>query len=993
VTLHRAEAAVSTAPSTGPLGLLEREGELHGIDAAIGAAGAGRGGFVVAEGPPGVGKTALLVAARERATATGMRVAHARGRVLEREYSFGVARSLLEPLLRRVSSSERDELLDGAAAGAGPVVGFRGLPELHRNDTAVDVAFQALHGLFWLTANIAATAPLMLAIDDLQCCDAESLRWLAYLVQRIEGLPILVVAGVHSEDSDAHSDLVAEATADAHVLRPAPLSAKAVASLARDVLAGEPDEEFCVACHAATGGNPLLVRALLAAAGEQGVVPSADQSVRVCEIGSQAVMRLVRLRLARLAPEVRALAEACAILGDGAAIDHAAALAGVGQQAAADGAATLGQAGLLRADAALSFSHPVERTAVYDAIAPLQREAAHAHAARMLADDHASAQRIAVHLLHAPSQHEPFAIAMLRDAARTALGHGAADTAVAYLRRACCEPLPPSVRADVLVELGLAEMLAEPSAAAEHLTEAVALLEDDECRARAGLHLARALSVVGRAKEAVCAFEHAMALLPERSDLRRRLQAELLGVAMLRPELHVIAERQLERMESVPVQDEVGGRMLLVMSAHHDARRGHDRDGCADRAERALFDDTLFDEQDSSAFAYACRVLVSADRFDTAAAAHERAIERARERGSISSFAVGLSLRAGMALHRGALTDAENDARASIDAARAGGAKVLGFSLAYLALALLEQGRLTASTAVFQHSAQEYDRFGRCPFVLLVSGRLQHLHGDSAGALATTIKAAHSYTANGDHNPAIAPWRGELALTQLHLGEREAARNLTAEEVRLARGWGAPRTLGRALRAAGLVEGGEHGLTLLREAHAALEHSPARLERAKTLVELGAAIRRRGQRSEARELLRAGLDLADACGALPLAERARRELRTAGARPRRTSLTGPDALTPSEHHIATMAADGKTNRQIAQELFVTPKTVEAHLSSIYRKLAIHTRTHLPRALDRPADTPQVPIARSQGAQPRDEAAHASQASVLPFRPPLTPLGR
>jgi DNA-binding CsgD family transcriptional regulator len=918
------------------------------------------GGLVVVEGPPGVGKTALLAATRERAAAVGMRVLHARGRELEREFSFGVARQLFEPLLRRVSAGERDELLDGAALPAGPLVGVCGLRALQRPDTAVDVVFQALHGLFWLTANIAATMPLLLVVDDLQCCDAGSLRWLAYLVQRLEGLPLLVIASVHSEDPGAHVELVAEAAAGADVLRPAPLSAKAVASLVRDVLACEPDEAFCVACHAATGGNPLLVRELLAALAEDGVVPDADQSVRVCEIGSQAVMRLVRLRLGRLSPQARALAEVCAILGDDAAIGHAAALAGIDHDAAVAAVELLGQAGLLRRDARLSFSHPLERTAIYDAIAPLRRQAAHAHAARMLADEHASAQKIAAHLLHAPSQHEPFAIAILRDAASTALGHGAAETAVAYLRRALCEMLGPAARADVLVELGLAETLIDPLAAAEHLREAIALLDDDERCAHAGLHLARTLSATGRAKEAVCAIEHAMALLPGRSDLRSRLQAELLGLAMLRPELYPIAERQLEGIEPASIHNGVGGRMLLVMTAHHDARRTRDREACAGRAERALLDDMLLDEHDSTAFAYACRVLAYADRFDSAAAAHERAIERARERGSISAFAVGLSLRAGLALHRGALTDAETDARASLDAARAGGVKALGFSLAYLALALAEQGQLTASAAVFQHNAQVYDRFERCPFVLLVRGRVQRLHGDSAGALTTTLKAADSYSANGDHNPAIAPWRTELALTQLNLGDRDAARKLTTEELRLARVWGAPRTLGRALRAAGLAEGGAHGLTLLREAHTVLERSAARLERAYTLVELGAAIRRSGQRSEARDILRVGLDVADACGALPLAERARRELRAAGARPRRASLTGVHALTPSEHHIATMAADGKTNRQIAQALFVTPKTVEVHLSSVYRKLDIHTRTHLPRALQQSVDNAHAP---------------------------------
>jgi DNA-binding CsgD family transcriptional regulator len=177
-----------------------------------------------------------------------------------------------------------------------------------------------------------------------------------------------------------------------------------------------------------------------------------------------------------------------------------------------------------------------------------------------------------------------------------------------------------------------------------------------------------------------------------------------------------------------------------------------------------------------------------------------------------------------------------------------------------------------------------------------------------------------------------------------------SAREHMAEDVRLARSWGAPRTLGRALRVAGLAEGGERGLMLLREASTVLARSPARLERAKTLVELGAAVRRSGRRTEARGLLREGLDLADACGAGPLADQARSDLRAAGARPRRARLTGIQALTPSEQRIAAMVAGGMTNREVAHALFVTGKTVEADLSSVFRKLDLRSRRQLPKAL-------------------------------------------
>jgi DNA-binding CsgD family transcriptional regulator len=188
------------------------------------------------------------------------------------------------------------------------------------------------------------------------------------------------------------------------------------------------------------------------------------------------------------------------------------------------------------------------------------------------------------------------------------------------------------------------------------------------------------------------------------------------------------------------------------------------------------------------------------------------------------------------------------------------------------------------------------------------------------------------------------------ALALLQLGKPDAAWPLASEELELARVWGAPRALGAASRVAGLVEGGQQGLARLEEAVEVLKDSPAKLEHAKARTELGAALRRANRRSEARDQLRQAVELATICGAVPLAARAETELLATGARPRRIALSGVDSLTPSERRVAQMAADGHTNREVAQALFVSPKTVDAHLSSVYRKLGIHSRAELPAAL-------------------------------------------
>jgi DNA-binding CsgD family transcriptional regulator len=201
----------------------------------------------------------------------------------------------------------------------------------------------------------------------------------------------------------------------------------------------------------------------------------------------------------------------------------------------------------------------------------------------------------------------------------------------------------------------------------------------------------------------------------------------------------------------------------------------------------------------------------------------------------------------------------------------------------------------------------------------------------------------------GVKNPVL-PSAAVAAIALARAGDKEAARAAAEEYRQAAENWGTPRVKGIALHAQGVVEGGERGIELLRAAVATLERSPARLEHARALTDLGAALRRANQRAEARDPLREALDWSRRSGALAIARRAHDELEATGEKLRPLLADGVESLTPSERRVAGLAAEGKTNRVIAQELFLTVKTIEAHLSSAYRKLDIASRSELPDAL-------------------------------------------
>jgi ATP/maltotriose-dependent transcriptional regulator MalT len=297
-------------------------------------------------------------------------------------------------------------------------------------------------------------------------------------------------------------------------------------------------------------------------------------------------------------------------------------------------------------------------------------------------------------------------------------------------------------------------------------------------------------------------------------------------------------------------------------------------------------------------------------------------------------------------VHVGDLAGAEVDARTLREITLGYGWPLgLGMALATLGEVLLERAELEQAQVVLgdEPVPESYMYI----WMLRVRGRLRLAQGRPDEAVEELRECGRRADATDHFNPAVLPWRSDLALALAELGLTTEARQLALDELQRARAFGGRRGLGIALRATGRITG---EIAMLHAATAVLDESAAQLERARAHAELGAALRRAGDLEPARERLRVAIDLAHRCGARAIEDDALAELRATGARPRRRLATGAGALTPSERRIAELAASGHQNREIAETLFVTTATVEYHLRNAYRKLEIASRTQLAAAL-------------------------------------------
>ena len=925
------------------VGLLERDEALALVAGLIERAVAGVGGALLLEASAGMGKTALLGEARARAY--GTRVLAGRGSELERDFALGVVRQLLEPSLRSASGSERHRWLQGAAVAETVLRGdvAEGVEE--------GVAFSAL---YWVLAEMAADSPVLLVVDDVHWCDLESLRWIGFVVRRLEGVNLAVLLAARPPDLSPPQRAFTALQEEPRVQRVAlePLTSEAAAVIVRDRF-GAADDAFVVACHQASGGNPFLLRELLSVVGERGLAANSTTAGQVALLASEGLQRAVLARVVALGDDALAVARATALVAE-AAVPLVADLANLGPEDVAAAAQTLQRAELFATGRLLSFRHPLLRTAVLSGLGDVAVAAGHLRAARVLREHGASAEQIAAHLIACDVVGEVWAVGVFEQAARRALARASPRLAARLLERALAEPCDASRQLSLSVEMGGALATAGDARGIDSLLSAAQAVDDPLRRAELAVRLAIPMWSGGRVRELPAVLQDAATRLPtgHAQELfalsATRAQAAAWGSGESVPQAVAAAVALVPATGDDSLTTRLGLALLAVAATHANRPRRE----IARLARRALGD------ADAHASAIAAGVplmpavwmLHLAEDTSGLEDAFSRIEAGQRARGALAiGLSTTLASRAICHVRSGALPDAQADAEVSLQTAPTESlAQLRNISTAVLARVDAERGFPEPALSLIDAQLARDPGCGAEQLILRLE-RAQVLRALRRPRQAADVAQEVGFEAQalGLEGAAMLLWPAVAAEALLELGDAENAAHLAARGVELAERFGAPGPTGCALRVRGLAEG---NLEVLKAAEHSLAGSSMRLEHARSMVELGAALRRVGQRVAAREPLAAGMELAHRCAANALVARAHQELRAAGARPRSVVRSGVDALTASELRTARLAADGLSNREIAQHLFVTQKTIQTQLRAAYRKLDIAGRGDLQAVL-------------------------------------------
>ena len=867
--------------------LIERAGELEVIERAAAGLARGKGSVVVVEAAAGLGKTALLERAAELAANARSLVRVASPDPGERHFAFGVIRTLLEAPVRDAPASERVQLLTGPATLAGALL-LDGAIDCAEPETGCTTPVG--HSVMWLCARLARARPLALIVDDAQWADHASLAVLSYIAGRADELPLLIVVAARTGDARAATDILAllGGARSATTLHPQPLTQIGAARLIRELAPGTPINTYADP-HRAASGNPWLVGEL-ARAGSGRLV--------------------VRQRLAQLEPSDRAVAAAWAVLGDDARPQAIAAVAGVALDELGPVRDALTAAGLLTPEGE-DIAHELIAAAIRDELPTAERERLHRESARALTALAASSEDVARHVLRTRPHGDPDVADWLEQAAE----RGSPADAVIYLERAREELAAGEARGRVLAALAAAAFDAGLSDPRHHLRDALSEIDNPGARLDAVTRLAGYGVFFGVHVADVDLL------------IREGTRAALLDALLAIPERHTEHARLATGLSAT--DDPLLHRVVLAHRAWAATRFGSaDADMCAAMASAALDHGLLLREARKRAVFHLCvGVLIMTDRPRSARRAIAALRGEAQTHGSVLLQGAAATYAAQLSLRTGQVVEAEAHAREALELAT--GSVFATGAAEVLVAALAERGAFDEAHALMRNTGGG---------LLQARARLALADGDFEAACDHAVAARDNATA---------------ALALAHLGRRKEAITLAEAELVVAERFGARVAIARAYVARVVAEPEDEArIAICRRAFVSLgaDTRGAPLESVRLRIELGSTLTRLGRRVEARELLRPALADADGVGASLLAARARRELVAAGLRPRRAALEGASALTPRQRQIVELAAAGTANRAIAQQLFLSIKTVETHLAAGYRKLGVRTRTDLGAAV-------------------------------------------
>lgn len=884
---------------------------------------------IVLDGPAGSGRTALLAQAAVAADRAGLRVARWRAGFRTEAVCSGVARGLL--------------------AGAGATESAPAGPG--------DVA-EAAHALW--DAAWSTDAGLCLVLDDAHLADQESLELLVHLSGGPPDVPLaLLLAAADGWARPTAARLLDElrAAPDAVLVQVGALPTPAAAALLR-FRVPDADEAFCTTAAAYTGGNAFLMSALAAELAERGVRGEADDAGSIAAIVPERVQAVIASRLRILGEEAAAVARAVAVLGEGAMFRHVVGLTGLAQSLVEQAADALVRTRLCAAEAGgLTFVEPVVAAAVAAGQGTFERRRWHRGSAELLAAELGPLERIARHLGEATPSADPWVVEQLVRAANSATERGDIGSAVEHLRRALTEPPSAEMRAAVLADLAIAESrISAPEAAARVKTA----LEESAPEDRVALlrEQARVMWLSGRPADAVRWSERALADMSPQSDVYGAAVAELLAA---------VSMHDLVKVRSFPILDELLRRSHEGWVPETAALAGTfatvlpftlgDHRLIMPLVERGLTEDLW--RLDAPPYGLRPDFVISgcffADELQRGLQLASKGLERAHAIGDAVRVGQYNFWRAIIGLSLGDLQLVLDAAYGALEAiATAEYEMSLPFCAGLAALAHLERGEKAAAHEVL---ALAQDR-GAADALSRLGGDDARVHllvdsGQPEDAMQLARSIAERLMELSHHDGPLITWRVGAVRAALATGELAVAAELAEEEVACARATHYRGRLGRALRLAAAVATTEEGaIEQLEEAVGVLAATPRRLDRAHALLALGTRLHGHGRVEAAREALAEARELASRCGAAPLAARALAALHATGARPRRTSWGGPNALTMTERRIAELAADGMTNRAIAEQLVVAHSTVEWHLTRAYAKLGIRSRRDLASALER-----------------------------------------